>query len=116
MLTKSYTGRICATLRNNWTTQWENKSEGVAGFPMQYAVAGARVETGYQDGEISEGMMPVGQGVGMVNEIVRGRRDWPRDGTGRVEDPGTTWFRRVEAPRRHCTSRTSGRGRFSKPA
>lgn len=68
--TKSYTGKNLRTLRNDWTEKWAERSDKRASFPAQYAVAAERVETGYQDGEVREGLMPAGQGVGLVNRIM----------------------------------------------
>lgn len=69
-LTKSYTGKNLRTLRNRWTSEWEAAPERKsAGFPGQYAVAGHRVESGYLDGDVEEGMMPAGQGIASVTEI-----------------------------------------------
>lgn len=66
-LTRAYSGKPMRAFRNRWT---EQRTGEAAAFPRQYAVAGARVETGYQDGDLEEGMMPVGQGVGLVHEIL----------------------------------------------
>jgi NAD(P)H-dependent flavin oxidoreductase YrpB (nitropropane dioxygenase family) len=54
---------------NDWTSEWESGAKPAATFPGQYAVAGTRVETGYQDGDLSNGMMPVGQTMQLVHEI-----------------------------------------------
>jgi NAD(P)H-dependent flavin oxidoreductase YrpB (nitropropane dioxygenase family) len=69
-LSRSYTGKPLRTFRNRWTDAWERRGDEVATFPEQYAVAGVRVESGYQDGDIEEGMMPAGQGVEVVREIL----------------------------------------------
>lgn len=66
-LTKSYSGKPMRAFRNRWTERREGEP---AAFPAQYAIAAERVETGYQDGDLEEGMMPVGQGVGLVHEIL----------------------------------------------
>jgi NAD(P)H-dependent flavin oxidoreductase YrpB (nitropropane dioxygenase family) len=68
-LTKGYTGKNLRVLRNSWTERWEQGDDTPRDFSAQYAVAAERVETGYQDGEADEGMMPVGQGVGLVRNI-----------------------------------------------
>jgi NAD(P)H-dependent flavin oxidoreductase YrpB (nitropropane dioxygenase family) len=69
-LTKAYTGKNLRTLRNRWTEDWEAHPERPrAGFPAQYAIVGKRVESGYQDGDVDEGMMPAGQAVGLVRDI-----------------------------------------------
>jgi enoyl-[acyl-carrier protein] reductase II len=69
VLTKSYTGKPLRAFRNEWTTKWESDPSAVRGFPGQYAVAGERVETGYQDGDADWGMMPIGQGVENIHEL-----------------------------------------------
>jgi len=68
-LSRAYTGKNLRTLANDWTRVWEGRDEELQGFPAQYAQAARRVETGYQDGELAEGLMPAGQGVGLVREI-----------------------------------------------
>jgi enoyl-[acyl-carrier protein] reductase II len=70
VLSKAYTGKNLRALRNDWTSGWASRQDEVVGFPGQYAAAGVRVETAYQDGELSEGMMPAGQGVGLVRTIM----------------------------------------------
>jgi enoyl-[acyl-carrier protein] reductase II len=69
-LSRSYTGKPLRTFRNRWTDQWEGRGDELAAFPEQYAVAGPRVESGYQDGDVDEGMMPAGQAVEVVHEIL----------------------------------------------
>jgi enoyl-[acyl-carrier protein] reductase II len=66
VLTTSYTGKNLRTFRNAWT----ERAHGPASFPQQYAIAADRVETGYQDGDMHEGMMPAGQGVGLIHDIL----------------------------------------------
>jgi len=68
-LTRAYTGKPLRAFRNEWTEQWEASGETPSAFPGQYAVAGVRVETGYQDGDLEWGMMPAGQGISSVHEI-----------------------------------------------
>ena len=70
VLTRAYTGKPLRAFRNNWTEEFERDARGIAPFPQQYAVAGALVETGYQDGDVERGMMPVGQSVQLVHEIL----------------------------------------------
>ena len=69
-LSRAYTGKPLRTFRNRWTDEWEGRGDEIATFPEQYAVAGVRVESGYQDGDVDEGMMPAGQGVEVVHEIL----------------------------------------------
>ncbi|WP_190813039.1 NAD(P)H-dependent flavin oxidoreductase [Saccharopolyspora pogona] len=69
-LTRAYTGKPLRAFRNNWTEQWEDKAGEVAPFPQQYAVAGTLVETGYQDGDLERGMMPAGQAIQIIDQIL----------------------------------------------
>lgn len=69
-ITYSYSGKRMRAFQNKWTSEWENSAKQPAGFPAQYAVAGTRVETGYQDGDMEFGMMPVGQTMQLVHEIL----------------------------------------------
>jgi enoyl-[acyl-carrier protein] reductase II len=69
-LSRAYTGKPLRTFRNRWTDAWEHRTDELTSFPEQYAVAGVRVESGYQDGDVDEGMMPAGQGVEVVHEVL----------------------------------------------
>jgi len=69
-LSRAYTGKPLRAFRNTWTEEWESKAEGISPFPQQYAVAGTLVETGYQDGDLERGMMPAGQAVEIIHEIL----------------------------------------------
>ena len=68
-ITYAYSGKRMRAFANRWTAQWEDGQQKPAGFPGQYAVAGTRVETGYQDGDLEFGMMPVGQTIQLVHEV-----------------------------------------------
>jgi len=67
VLTRSYTGKNLRTLRNAWTA---SEQDTHAEFPAQYAQAGRRVESGYLEGDVDEGMMPAGQTVALIHEIL----------------------------------------------
>jgi len=67
-LTRAYTGKPLRAFRNTWTAEWESRTAEIADFPSQYAVAGVRVETGYQDGDLEFGMMPAGQAIQLIHE------------------------------------------------
>jgi len=69
-ITYSYSGKRMRAFANQWTTQSDAGGQKAAGFPAQYAVAGTRVETGYQDGDLQFGMMPVGQTTQLVHEML----------------------------------------------
>jgi NAD(P)H-dependent flavin oxidoreductase YrpB (nitropropane dioxygenase family) len=69
-LSKAYTGKPLRTIKNRWTDEWEGRAAEIEAFPAQYAVAGVRVESAYQDGDLDYGMMPAGQAVESVHEIL----------------------------------------------
>ncbi len=92
VLSRAYTGKNLRALGNDWTARWTSGEHEVVGFPGQYAAAGVRVESAYQDGELSEGMMPAGQGVGLVRSVMPAARDRARDGRrcrARARRPGS---------------------------
>jgi NAD(P)H-dependent flavin oxidoreductase YrpB (nitropropane dioxygenase family) len=68
-ITYSYSGKRMRAFDNDWTAQWAAGEDESAGFPGQYAAAGTRVETGYQDGDLRFGMMPAGQAIQLIHEI-----------------------------------------------
>lgn len=68
-ITYSYSGKRMRAFNNEWTSQVAASGQESAGFPGQYAVAGTRVETGYQDGDLRFGMMPAGQAIQLIHEI-----------------------------------------------
>ena len=68
-ITYSYSGKRMRAFSNTWTEDWEASGQKSVGFPGQYAVAGTRVETGYQEGDMDYGMMPVGQTTQLVHDI-----------------------------------------------
>lgn len=69
-ITRSYSGKTMRAFRNEWTEQWAPKQDEAAPFPQQYAVAGPLVETGYLDGDVERGMMPAGQSVQNIHDIL----------------------------------------------
>ena len=62
-------GSRCVRWRTPGPAKWTGRTAEIQPFPAQYAVAGVRVETGYQDGDVEEGMMPAGQGVQQLRSI-----------------------------------------------
>ena len=69
VISRSYTGKPLRTLANDWTRRWADRGDEAEPFPAQYLVAGERVESGYQDGDTAEGMMPAGQALELVRQI-----------------------------------------------
>ena len=74
IVSRSYTGKTCRVVRNEWTNHFETHPEELKKFPEQaFAAAKAGVaHLGAPDGTIvdaSREFMPCGQGVGAIHEL-----------------------------------------------
>ncbi|HNI34755.1 MAG TPA: nitronate monooxygenase family protein [Microthrixaceae bacterium] len=69
---RSFTGKPCRMLRNEWTEAWENPDNPKPlGMPMQFMVTGDAVARGHHYPEQARDVQfnPVGQVVGQMNKI-----------------------------------------------
>ena len=69
---RSYTGKPCRMLRNEWTDAWEGpESPGYLGMPLQGMVTMDAIQRThrYADKAQAVAFNPVGQVVGMMNEV-----------------------------------------------
>jgi len=69
---RSWTGKPCRMLRNDWTEAWESKeSPGTLGMPLQFMVTSEAVARGHRYAEKARSVMfnPVGQIVGTMNSV-----------------------------------------------
>ena len=75
VITRSYTGKTCRVVRNEWTNDSEKHPETLLPFPQQ-AIASMKAgvnHLGYPVGtkvDVEREFMPAGQGVGAINELV----------------------------------------------
>jgi enoyl-[acyl-carrier protein] reductase II len=75
VISRSYTGKTCRVVRNEWTNHYDEHPEELQPFPAQ-AVASAKAgvnHLGYPAGtevDTSKEFMPCGQGVGAINSLV----------------------------------------------
>ncbi|MCU1387154.1 MAG: 2-nitropropane dioxygenase-like enzyme [Ilumatobacteraceae bacterium] len=74
VISKSYTGKTCRVVRNDWTNHFERNPDELQKFPQQaFAAARAGVNhLGWPSGtdvDAAREFMPAGQGVGAINEI-----------------------------------------------
>lgn len=68
---RSFTGKPCRMLRNEWTDAWENPDNPKPlGMPLQFMVTGEAVARGHHYPEQARDVQfnPVGQVVGMMNK------------------------------------------------
>uniref|UniRef100_UPI003D93CF32 nitronate monooxygenase n=1 Tax=Gordonia sp. B7-2 TaxID=3420932 RepID=UPI003D93CF32 len=71
---RSFTGKPCRMLRNDWTEAWENpENPDPLGMPLQYMVSGMAVAAThkYPDESIDVAFNPVGQVVGQFQKVER---------------------------------------------
>jgi NAD(P)H-dependent flavin oxidoreductase YrpB (nitropropane dioxygenase family) len=69
---RSFTGKPCRMLRNDWTEAWENpENPEPLGMPLQYMVSGMAVAAThkYPDESIDVAFNPVGQVVGQFEKV-----------------------------------------------
>ncbi len=73
---RSFTGKPCRMLRNEWTDAWENpENPQPLGMPLQFMITGEAVARGHHYPEQAAKVQfnPVGQVVGMMNKVRRTR-------------------------------------------
>jgi enoyl-[acyl-carrier protein] reductase II len=75
VVSRSYTGKTCRVLRNEWTQHFESNPEELLPFPQQ-AIASARAgvnHLGAPEGtevDTEREFMPAGQGVGAIRDLI----------------------------------------------
>jgi NAD(P)H-dependent flavin oxidoreductase YrpB (nitropropane dioxygenase family) len=73
---RSWTGKPCRMLRNDWTDAWENpENPAPLGMPLQFMITGEMVARHHRYPEKSQsvGFNPVGQIVGRMNKVRKAR-------------------------------------------
>ena len=92
---RSWTGKPCRMLRNDWTDAWENpENPQPLGMPLQFMVTGDAVARGHAYPEQAKDVNfnPVGQVVGQMNkvrrsaDVVLGMVEEYLDATGRLNE------------------------------
>jgi len=69
---RSYTGKPCRMLKNDWTEAWENpENPKPLGMPLQFMVTSEAVARGHRYADKARHVMfnPVGQIVGQMNQV-----------------------------------------------
>jgi enoyl-[acyl-carrier protein] reductase II len=75
VVSRSYTGKTCRVVRNEWTNHYDEHPDEVQPFPAQ-AIASAKAgvnHLGYADGtevDATREFMPCGQGVGAIHSLI----------------------------------------------
>jgi NAD(P)H-dependent flavin oxidoreductase YrpB (nitropropane dioxygenase family) len=69
---RSYTGKPCRMLKNDWTEAWEKpENPKPLGMPLQFMVTSEAVARGHRYADKARDVMfnPVGQIVGQMNQV-----------------------------------------------
>jgi enoyl-[acyl-carrier protein] reductase II len=75
VITRSFTGKTCRVVRNDWTQHFEEHPDELQPFPGQ-AIAAARAganhlgDHGGQPVDLNQEFMPAGQGVGAIHDLI----------------------------------------------
>jgi enoyl-[acyl-carrier protein] reductase II len=75
VISRSFTGKTCRVVRNDWTTHYETHPEELLPFPQQ-AIASTRAGVNHLGAptgtvvDVSKEFMPCGQGVGGIDALV----------------------------------------------
>jgi enoyl-[acyl-carrier protein] reductase II len=75
VISRSYTGKTCRVVRNEWTNHYDQHPDELQPFPQQ-AIASVKAGANHlgaasgTDVEVSREFMPCGQGVGAIDELV----------------------------------------------
>ena len=75
VISKSFTGKTCRVVRNEWTNHYEDHPEELQPFPQQ-AFASSRAGVNHlgapngTDVDVAREFMPAGQGAGAIHELI----------------------------------------------
>jgi enoyl-[acyl-carrier protein] reductase II len=74
VVTRSYTGKTCRVVRNDWTQHFDDHPEELKPFPQQavYSAQQGANHLGFPDGtevDVGREFYPCGQGVGAIGEL-----------------------------------------------
>ncbi len=75
VISRSYTGKTCRVVRNEWTNHFETNPGELQPFPAQ-AIASMKAGANHlgapsgTDADTAKEFMPAGQGVGAINELI----------------------------------------------
>ena len=82
---RSFTGKPCRMLRNDWTEAWESPDNpNPLGMPLQYMVSGMAVAAThrYPDEVVDVAFNPIGQVVGQFTKVEKSLDGDPAVGAG----------------------------------
>ena len=75
VVSRSYTGKTCRVLRNDWTNEWDAHPERLKPFPQQAIESMQQGANHLGDDEntivdVRREFMPAGQGVGAIDSLI----------------------------------------------
>jgi NAD(P)H-dependent flavin oxidoreductase YrpB (nitropropane dioxygenase family) len=69
MVTRAYSGKPMRVIRNDWAASWEGREAEILPFPLQVFATGGRGLRGLQRGDVAEGAVQAGQGLGLIHSV-----------------------------------------------
>jgi enoyl-[acyl-carrier protein] reductase II len=69
LVTRAYSGKQMRVVRNEWAAGWEGREAEILPFPLQVFATGGRGRRGLTHGEVVEGAVQSGQGLGLIRSV-----------------------------------------------
>ncbi len=74
VVTRAHSGKPNRMIRNRFTRSWEGREEEIRPYPAQMIEVGNPASwRGRQEGDVENGVLPAGQGAGIIREVVPAR-------------------------------------------
>lgn len=70
VVTRAYSGKTMRVIRNAYTDSWEGRDAEILPFPLQVFATDGRSRSGLERGDVEEGAVQSGQGVGLVDAVI----------------------------------------------
>jgi enoyl-[acyl-carrier protein] reductase II len=70
VITRAYSGKTMRVVRNDFVRSFEGREHDIAPFPLQLTAAGGRSVRGLRGGDVAQGAVPAGQGVGAIDSVL----------------------------------------------
>lgn len=71
VVTRAHSGKPCRLIRNAFTDSWAGREAEILGFPLQARQVGEPASVlGRHRGDTDNGVLPAGQGCGLIDEVV----------------------------------------------
>ena len=70
MISRGHSGKPNRMIRNRFTLSWEGREAEIKPYPQQMIEVGNPAsQLGRIEGDVADGVLPAGQGAGLIDEI-----------------------------------------------